>query len=1138
VPDPVRASLASPQSRHATGWAASRIYLVSRASLVLVILLPSAARAVEPAPVQVEFFETRVRPVLVRHCYECHGAGEARGGLRLDSRDGWQAGGESGPAVVPGDPGGSLLLRAVRHADPAKRMPRDQPPLPDGVIADLERWVGEGAPDPRDHPPTAGEAAEQAWQAKLAERRQWWSLQPLTEPTPPPVRDLAWSARPIDRFLLAKLEAAGLAPARPAAPAVLARRLSFVLTGLPPDPRDVAAFAADAAPDAYARFVDRTLASPHFGERWARHWMDAVRYGDTYGYEWDIPARGAWRYRDYLIRAFNDDVPFDQLVREHLAGDLLPQPRLDAAGELNESLLGTMFYQLGEKRHGDSADFNGVHQEMLNNKVDALSKAFQATTIACARCHDHKIDAVSQRDYYAVAGALMSPRWVARTLDTPKRHDAVLAELRELKKPVRAAAAAAWAAEVKAADCYLQAANPATPADPALSAERLDAWRKVAAEEAAKTDPAHPLFAWKATAAAADVPAVWASLAVQYGKLRAERSAKNAQAFLVLADFSRGTPEGWSVEGVGLRDGPAASGDFTVALEEPRAVGQVLPAGLFTHALSPKLNGAVRSPYLHALPKPYVSVETAGGEFAAYRTVVDNAFLTERQSYLASAALGWATFAAAPTMKDRRVYVEFATKASNPNFPPRVGLGPPLTREQIEDPRSWFGVTRVIASDGPGTPEDELTRFARLFEGDVPKTPAEVAARYARWLGASVEAWAAGTATDDDVRLLNWMLEKGLLSNTIEGPGREALAAAVRAYREAERRVPEPRTANGMLDADAGFDVPLNPRGVYEDVGPVVPRGYPVTLGGPPVGFSAASPGSGRLELAACIASRDNPLTARVFVNRVWHWLFGTGIVATPDDFGRLGDAPSHPELLDHLASRFVAEGWSVKRLVRSIVLSETFRQSGEPSSASATEVDPRNRLLHHYPLRRLEAESVRDAMLAVSGRLDPQLYGPPVDPPRAKEDPDKRLFGGPVDGAGRRSIYTKVTIMEPPRFLAVFNQPNPKIPTGRRDVTNVPAQALAMLNDPFVIGQAEFWATRLVAAEPGHASVDARLAEMFERALGRPADADERARWQRGVTDLAALHGVPPDAILGSVPLWTDVAHALFNAKELIYVR
>jgi hypothetical protein len=299
---------------------------------------------------------------------------------------------------------------------------------------------------------------------------------------------------------------------------------------------------------------------------------------------------------------------------------------------------------------------------------------------------------------------------------------------------------------------------------------------------------------------------------------------------------------------------------------------------------------------------------------------------------------------------------------------------------------------------------------------------------------------------------------------------------------------------------------------------------------------------SGRLELANLVASASNPLTARVFVNRVWHWVFGTGIVATTDDFGHIGERPSHPELLDYLASEFVANGWSIKKLLRSLLLSETFKQSGRVS-AKAREVDPLNRLLSHHPLRRLEAESIRDSLLAVSSRLDRTLYGETIDPPRTKEDTDKRLFSGPLDGNGRRSIYIKMTIMDLPKFLATFNQPSPKVPTGRRDKTNSPAQALALLNDPFVAAQAEFWAKRLI--EQPHRNPQQRLAAMFRHAFGREPETAEMVRWSRIASDLAKLHEGEAVQAPGAVPsfmksldVWKDVAHTMFNAKEFIYVR
>ncbi|WZO98794.1 PSD1 and planctomycete cytochrome C domain-containing protein [Isosphaeraceae bacterium EP7] len=1095
------------------------------------VLLARVAAAAEDEASRRSFFESKIRPVLAIHCYDCHGASKQAGGLRVDWKGGLIEGGDSGPSVEPGDADGSLLVRVMEHAEPGLEMPQKAPKLPESALKDLRDWVMSGAYDPRDVAPSPEDSGRQEWEAKLGERRSWWSLQPIARPAVPSTRDARWPEGPVDRFVLAKLERAGLAPSAPADRAPLARRLAFVLTGLPPGEDMIRSFVGDSSPEAYERLVDRLLDSPHFGEHWARHWMDVVRYGDTYGYEWDIPAKGAWRYRDYLVRAFNADIPFDQLTREQIAGDLLERPRLDPAGETNESLIGPMFLQMGENRHGDSAQFDGIHQEMVHNKIDAFSKAFQGTTVGCARCHDHKIDAVSQRDYYALAGAFMSPRWVTHTLDTPARGARALDELRRLKGPLRRALADWWLGESRGWAGELLA----TPSP----SDAPTAWGRATSAAGAEPPWEHPLRAWVALAKVArdkgDLAAAWSSIAAGYAGEHKTRADDNASKFKVVADFSKGLPPGWSVDGVGLRDGPVRPGDFVVALEGPAALVAVLPGGLFTNALSPRLNGALRSPYLKSLPAAWLSLETCGAEFAAERTVVDNAFLTERQEYLARPAPAWSTVPPLPELAGRNVYRELATKTSNPNFPPRVGLGGACTDAQAADPRSWFGVTRAVVGSAQGTPRDDLAQFLPLFEGPAPTTLAEVAARYSRWCRASLERWAGDEATDHDAIRLNWLLTQGMLTNRWDGPAPFGIRDLVNAYRAAERLVPDPQTVNGLADLDDGENYRLNVRGEYDKLGAAVPRGY---LGVLAEGRSApefSDRRSGRLELAERVASADNPLTARVYANRVWQWVFGTGIVATPDDFGKLGDPPSNPELLDWLAARLVDRGWSTKALVRELVLTATFRQ-GSIAAPGATEVDPGNRLLHHAPLRRLEAESVRDAILAASGRLDLRLSGPTIDPHRANEDPQKRLVSGPLDGDGRRSLYIKSTLMEPPRFLATFNQPPPKIPAGRRDLTNVPAQALALLNDPFVQGQARLWGERLAAGPP--ASVDARLTTMFNLAFGRPPRADELGRWAGLVDALARGRGVGPHDVPTCAPVWSDVAHTLFNTKEFLYLR
>jgi hypothetical protein len=357
-------------------------------------------------------------------------------------------------------------------------------------------------------------------------------------------------------------------------------------------------------------------------------------------------------------------------------------------------------------------------------------------------------------------------------------------------------------------------------------------------------------------------------------------------------------------------------------------------------------------------------------------------------------------------------------------------------------------------------------------------------------------------------------------------------AALVAEYRLVEAGMAFPRTVNSMDEREtARASYPLNVRGNVDVPGALVQPNFLRMFSGK--NTVAASAGSGRLELAESLLQPEHPLTSRVYVNRVWQWVFGTGLVATPDDFGRLGDKPSNPELLDWLGREFVREGWSTtKSLVRRLVLSQTFRQSGLVSQA-ARERDPSNRLLHHYPTRRLEAEGIRDALLAVSGRLDPQLYGRPIAPPRSVEDDKKRLFSGPLDGLGRRSLYLQMSIMAPPVFLTAFNLPELKLPTGRRDVTNVPTQALTLLNDPFVSAMAKHWAAKLLQAP--HAKPEDRVRAMFVQAFGREPQDDELSRWSAAARDFATPNG---GALMQDEAAWAQLAHALFNTTEFLFYR
>ncbi|MDQ3622198.1 MAG: DUF1549 domain-containing protein, partial [Verrucomicrobiota bacterium] len=577
----------------------------------LAVLLCVFAAATSRGDEDVAFFESKVRPLLVERCIECHGEKKQKGGLRLDSKGGWEKGGESGAALVPGKPEASLLLKAISYVDKDLQMPPKKQLSADEVAA-LKQWIERGAPDPRVTDPASAAIAgafDDGWAEAFKKRLDWWSLRPLRTAQPPVVQDAAWSREPVDRFIRAALEAAKLEPAPRAEPEVLLRRLSLVLTGLPPAPEQRARFLEQWKQDAAAageKLVDELLASPHFGERFARHWMDVVRYTDTYGYEWDIPAKGSWEYRDYLIRAFNGDVSYRQFLTEQIAGDLLREPRIDRELGIEESLIGPMFYHLGEHRHGNSLQFNGIHQEMVNNKIDAFSKAFLATTVACARCHNHKLEAVSQRDYYALAAVFMTPRWVARAVDAPGKNDAALAKLTELRGEIRSKIAAQWLAAAQREDAWpaevLKAAIEPRPALAAKPVAKTTATTKAAplakaapAPLAAKLEEiAYPIA--RLAKAQGEVETLWNELAREWREARAARLENNAL-FQVLADFREpALPEGAVIDGDGMKHGWVEEGTPRIALEGDGVIAQLLPRGYHTHALCSKLPGSMRLP--------------------------------------------------------------------------------------------------------------------------------------------------------------------------------------------------------------------------------------------------------------------------------------------------------------------------------------------------------------------------------------------------------------------------------------------------------------------------------------------------------------------------------------------------------------
>jgi hypothetical protein len=998
--------------------------LQRRVLLCASVLLAAAApsRAAGP-PVDAEFFEKKVRPVLAEHCLKCHGPQKQKGGLRLDSRPALLRGGDSGPAVDPGAAARSRLVEAIGYAGELRMPPRGK--LPAEAVADLTAWVEAGLPWPAG--PTAPATAGSPATPDFTERRKHWCWQPVRPVTPPAVRDTAWPLNPIDRFVLAKLEAAGVAPAPPADRRTLLRRVTFDLTGLPPTPEEIDAFLADRSPEAYSKAVDRLLASPAYGERWARHWLDLVRYAETAGHEFDYDIPDAWRYRDYVIRALNADLPYDRFVTEQVAGDLLPEPRRDPDGT-NGSVLGTGFWYLHEAVHSP-VDVRADQANRLDNQIDVFGKTFLGLTLACARCHDHKFDPVAQKDYYALAGYLESSRQERAFLDDPAPRRAVLRQMADLKARADALAV------------------------------RTTADRLLAGLDAAERPPA--------TAAP-------------------DRA-------VVFADFRTGGYADWFVTGEAFGDRPARPGDVCGFPDERGLVRRVSPGAADSGRLSERLAGELRSRTFRIGSKKILfRVAGRGGRVNlivdGYQHIRDPIYGGLKIDVNHGDGFRWAVMDVG------------------------MWLGHTAYVELLDEGPGWLAVERILFSDG-GPPADAPVRATRDR------------------LAETLTLWREGRLADapdaaDRAALLDAVL-RGKSAQTPDAPA--GLAELRTRFAALDAGLPPPRRGLAMCDG-TGLNERVFIRGNPKNLGPEAPRRLPDAVAGPDQ--PAPASGSGRLELARRLTDPANPLVARVLVNRLWHHHFGAGIVRSPDDFGVQGERPTHPELLDWLAAEFVRGGWSIKHLHRLMVLSQTYRMASRPD-AKADAADPQNKFLHRMPVRRLEAEEVRDAILTVSGRLDRTMFGPSVPPYLTPfmAGRGRPTASGPLDGDGRRTVYLNVrrNFLDPMQLA--FDAPVPFTTIGRRGVSNVPAQALALMNNPFVVQQARLWAGRVLAA-PGRSPKD-RVGGMYARAFGRPPTAAELADALGFLADQAKEYGRPDDE-----RAWADLAHVLFNVKGFVFVE
>ncbi len=1065
-------------------------------------------------------FEKHVRPLLVKHCYECHSRDAKRleGNLYLDRRSGLVRGGDSGSALTPAALDSSLLLQAVRY-ETYEMPPRGK--LSDADIAHLERWVKSGAPWPKEEMAGAP-VREQGFDWKRR-KQQHWSWQPVTEPTVPTVEQVDWPRNEIDNFILAKLQQQQMKPAPPAKRHEWVRRVYFDLTGLPPTAEQTQAALADTRPDAEARLVDELLSSPHFGEKWARHWMDLVRYAETYGHEFDYPIPHAYQYRDYLIRALNADVPYNQLLREHVAGDLLANPRRHVEHGGNESVIGTGFWFLGEALHAPT-DVRGDLSTRIENQIDVFSRAFLGLSVACARCHDHKFDPISKEDYYALYGILNSSHRAESWIDPHQRIEEKIQQLERLQRQAGELLVASLqndpllkpgeiTRDFRALHPLLAQSGNETPSAEQLQqlaeksgsdAQRLQRWIDALRDPFVQS-PSHPASILVSSLKRGMQPDELKKSFTESRELAAKREMWEQNA--VRLDGLESSSPRWRSTGEAFRQTPVQGIQFR---SDTDTIELLRPMTWDSGRLSSRLRGSIRSP-IFILDQPNVHV-LVNARNATLRVVIENYFMDHYQPLLfrdvtkkaidTKGEWNWVTLSGdLKNHQGRRAYFE------------------------ILDEGDGEASVAEIWMTAQAAPSTRPSAFAmRLGDGDVSATPQDLASQIESAIRQAVLSTTPTEATPDAVALLNWLLKHKLLE------GGSSVRDSLAQLAVTSAAVPHPVAVLSMVEGDA-LDEPVHIRGSDENFGEVVPRRFLVAIAGEqqPV----IPDGSGRRELAERLVDPANPFYSRVIVNRLWHHLIGRGLVASVDDFGEMGQKPSHPELLDWLATDFLRNQSSMKQTIRKIVLSQTYCMSSALQSPDFEERDPENIWLHRMNVRRLPAESIRDGLLTVSGRLDRTMGGPGVRTHMTEfmQGRGRPKDNGPLDGDGRRSVYIEIRRNFLSPFLLTFDMPSPFSCMGRRATSNVPSQPLILMNDPFVAGQAAHWASQSLN-EP--MSPTDRIGRLFLQAFSRVPDAAE----SQAVLDFLEEQAQEYNCQLDDVRVWADLCHVLFNRKEFYYLK
>ncbi|MFC1758356.1 DUF1553 domain-containing protein [Planctomycetota bacterium] len=943
-----------------------RILLVSIAAIG-VFAGPAIASNESISEQHRDFFESKIRPVLVEHCYECHSQDSKtlQGGLLLDSREGILAGGDSGEAVVVGDSVESMLIQSIEYGDDSYQMP-PKGRLSDETVADFRKWIDIGLPDPR-----IGTARRSVEPADVDAGRNYWSFQPVARPEPPAPQS-SWPRTSIDRFIERKISAAKLTPAADADPRTLVRRIYIDLIGLPPSVEQVDAFLGAVAKsdvdEAVRGLVDELLESDRFGERWARHWLDVVRYAESSGGGRTLIFPNAWRYRDYVIESFNADKPYDEFIREQIAGDLLDA---DSERKRSQQLIATSFLALGPTNY-ELQDKELLRMEVVDEQLDTIGRSMLGLTVGCARCHDHKFDPISMNDYYAMAGIFRSTKTftlgnVANFIERPLPS-------REFEKRKTD-----FDEKLKAMSSELDTAKT-----------EFDQIKKRIVEIIGEVD----FFTWISETVDTD-------------------SAE------LIGEWTESTSMKGFVGKNYLHDGNRGKGKKRIVYSLDLPPQRFELQASYTPGTNRTTNATFR-------------VHHAGG-------TTDVAVNQKRDPAIEGqfTSLGSYEFSA-----EQKGKIELVTTGTNGYV--------------IADAIRWI----PLSSDNVDSADNEP---------DLKNQFAKAKSRVSR------------------------------LKHEVEELKKQRPANSSKAM--------------SVLEEEKPSDWHVHIRGQVRNLGPVVPRGFVSVISSNSTLIAEGQ--SGRAELANWIASDENPLTARVMVNRMWHHLIGEGIVRSPDNFGAMGRGPTHPELLDHLAAEFVENGWSMKQIIRQIMNSRVY-QLGENADPNAIRLDPNNEMLAYRNPRRMDAESLRDAILAVSGQLDLTMFGDTQEK-GTKSEVDYKF------ASNRRSIYVPWFRNTQLDALQIFDAANPNVVTGRRTVTSIPTQALFLMNSEFVQVAARNFAERILADKQ---SDNARINKAYLIAVGRSARDSEREV-------LLVFIAMKRSKGISESESWTQVCHLILASVD-----